>query len=57
MKVIYSDQSLISLEESLDFAIEQLEIPPEKISELIQKLFNRADSLSLSPYKGQKRMI
>jgi plasmid stabilization system protein ParE len=54
MKVIYSDQSLLSLEESLDFTIEQLEVPPEKVSELIQNLFNRADSLGLNPYKGQK---
>jgi plasmid stabilization system protein ParE len=54
MKVIYTDQSIISLEESLDFAIEEQELSPEKASELKSRLFDRADSLALNPYKGQR---
>jgi hypothetical protein len=54
MRVIYTDQSIISLEESLDFAIEERQLPQEKASELKSRLFDRADSLALNPYKGQR---
>jgi hypothetical protein len=30
MKVIYTSQSIDSLEESLNFAVEEQELPPEK---------------------------
>jgi len=53
MEVIYTAQSLYSLEESLDFAMNEQEISPEKISLLKTRLFDRADSLALNPYKGQ----
>jgi hypothetical protein len=49
MRVIYTDQSIISLEESLDFAIEERQLPQEKASELKSRLFDRADSLALNP--------
>jgi plasmid stabilization system protein ParE len=54
MRVIYTDQSIISLEESLDFAIEERQLPQEKASELKSRLFDRADSLALNPCKGQR---
>lgn len=54
MKVIYTDQSIDSLEESLDFAIEEQELPPEKAIQLKDRLFDRATSLALNPHKGQR---
>lgn len=54
MKVIYTDQSIDSLEESLNFAIEEQELPPENANLLKDHLFDRAASLALNPYKGQR---
>lgn len=54
MKVIYTDQSIESLEESLYFSINELGLSPEKAALLRVKLFNRADSLGLNPNKGQR---
>ena len=53
MKVIYTDQSIDSLEESLQFAVEEQDLSSEKASTLKDTLFDRADSLALNPYKGQ----
>ncbi|MEQ9300324.1 MAG: type II toxin-antitoxin system RelE/ParE family toxin [Cyclobacteriaceae bacterium] len=54
MKVTYTDQSIDSLQESLDFATEEQELPLGKASELKSRLFNRAESLVLNPYRGQR---
>lgn len=54
MKVIYTDQSINSLEESLKFSIEEQGLSPEKAASLKNQLFNRADSLALNPNKGQR---
>ena len=54
MIIIYTDQSIASLEESLDFAIEEQKLSPEKASQLKLRLFNRADNLLQNPYKGQR---
>lgn len=54
MKVIYTDQSLDSLHEVMDFLLEDLGIPIEKVSEIKTQLLDKADSLALNPYKGQK---
>lgn len=51
MKVIYTDQSIDSLEESLGFAVEEQKLTPEKVSLLRSRLFDRADSLALNPTK------
>lgn len=51
MKVIYTSQSIDSLEESLNFAIEEQEPPLEKATLLKDRLFDRADSLALNPLK------
>ena len=53
MKVIYTDQAIISLEESIRFYIEDQGLPLEKIDSLIDVLFNRADSLGQNPNLGQ----
>ncbi|MCC5929986.1 MAG: type II toxin-antitoxin system RelE/ParE family toxin [Cyclobacteriaceae bacterium] len=54
MKVIYTDQSLVSLREVIDFLLKDLGIPIEKVSEIKTQLLDKADSLALNPYKGQK---
>lgn len=54
MKVIYTDQSIDSLEESLKFSIEQQGLEPEKAASIKNQLFNRADGIALNPKKGQR---
>lgn len=54
MKVIYTDQSIDSLEESLYFSIEEQGLAPEKASSLKDQLFNRAESLAQNPNIGQR---
>ena len=53
MKVIYTDQAIDSLEESINFYRKKQKVPPEKIDEIITQLFDLADSLSENPYVGQ----
>jgi len=53
MEVVFTDQSLIHLEESLHFYITELEMPIEKALEIKDRLMQRARSLSNYPYKGQ----
>lgn len=54
MKVIYTDESLEGLEESLSFFRKKVEIPEHKLSELLTKLFDRADDLVNHPFSNQK---
>jgi plasmid stabilization system protein ParE len=54
MKVIYTDQSLDSFQEGVEFLLEDLGIPIEKVSEIKTQLLDKAESLALNPYKGQK---
>ncbi len=54
MKVVYTDQSIDSLEESLEFVIEEFELSPAKATELKDILLDRADSLAINPFKGQR---
>lgn len=54
MKVIYTEQSLESLQESMEFLLEDQELPIEKVSEIKTQLLNRADSLAENPHMGQK---
>ena len=56
MKVIYTDQSIDSLEEALTFAIAEQELSPEQVTELKNRLLDRADSLALNPQKGQREV-
>jgi hypothetical protein len=52
MKVIYTDQSLDSFQEGMEFLLEDLDIPIEKVSEIKTQLLDKAESLALNPYKG-----
>lgn len=54
MKVIYTDQSLDSLHEGMSFLLEDLGIPMDKVSKIKTQLLDKADSLAINPYKGQK---
>lgn len=53
MKVVYTDQSIDSLEELLEFTVEDQGLSPEKATSMKNQLFNRGDSLALNPYMGQ----
>lgn len=53
MKVIYTEQSVESLEELLRFLIEDQKLPIEKVVEIKDILLKKVDSLSDFPYKGQ----
>lgn len=57
MRVIYTDQSIDSLEESLCFSINELGLSPERAALIKDQLFNRADSLALNPNKGQREEL
>jgi len=54
MKVIYTHQSIKSLEESISFLLQQQDHTPEKAALLKDQLFDSADSLALNPEKGQQ---
>ncbi len=54
MKVIYTDQSIDSLEESLRFSMEELGLSTEKAASIKNQLLDRAGSLTQNPYKGQR---
>ncbi|PSL02950.1 type II toxin-antitoxin system RelE/ParE family toxin [Cecembia rubra] len=53
MKVIYTNQSLNSLEELIEFLKEKQGIPVTKINALIKNLLDKADHLKENPLKGQ----
>ena len=53
MKVVYTEQALQSLEESLDFLMEQ-EMPTDQIMATRERILDKADSLADSPWKGQQ---
>jgi len=52
MRVIYTDESLDSLSESLNFGMKVLGLSLEKVLLLQEELFDRADSLALNPQEG-----
>src|SRR5690606_10425117 len=53
MKVVYTDQSLDSLEELMIFLIEEQKIPLDKVLEMQTKILDKSDSLADHPYTGQ----
>ena len=55
MKLVYTEQSLVSLEEALEFIAPA--IPCEKLIEIRDKILNAADTLLLHPLKGQKEPL
>jgi len=53
MKIIYSDESIESLNQNLDFWIKKLRYSVEKAIEIRDRLLFRAESLSKNPGLGQ----
>lgn len=53
MKVIYTEQSLESLEESIHFLLNVRKISLEKVNEIRQQLLDKSDSLSYNSQIGQ----
>ncbi len=52
MKLIYTEQSLLTLEEALNFIA--TEVSPEKLIKIRDSILDAADSLILQPQQGQK---
>ena len=52
MKLVYTEQAHISLEEALYFIAPK--VTHEKLMQIRDKILNKADSLLLNPLKGQK---
>ncbi len=52
MKLIYTGQSLLALEEALDFIAP--EVSREKLIEIRDSILDAADTLTLQPLQGQK---
>jgi Txe/YoeB family toxin of Txe-Axe toxin-antitoxin module len=53
MKVVLTEQSLIRLEKSLRFYLEELEMPKAKVVKIKNRLIEKTKSLAKSPHKGQ----
>lgn len=52
MKLIYTDQSLQSLKETLEFLAPK--VPHEKLLEIRDKILDKADTLATDPYIDQE---
>lgn len=52
MKLVYTEQALASLEEALEFV--SLNVSPEKMIEIRDRILNKAETLLIQPLEGQK---
>ncbi|MEX0882089.1 MAG: type II toxin-antitoxin system RelE/ParE family toxin [Cyclobacteriaceae bacterium] len=53
MRVIYTDQSFESLEESIQFLLKVQKVPLEKAREIGNRLLDKVGSLAENPHIGQ----
>lgn len=53
MRLIYTDQSFESLEESLQFLLHVQKVPLDKVLEIRARLLIKAETLADHPYLGQ----
>jgi len=53
MRIVYTDQSFESLEESVQFLLKVRNVPLEKVLEIRNQLLDKADSLITNPQMGQ----
>lgn len=53
MRIVYTDQSFESLEESLQFLLKMQGVPLAKVLEIRNQLLDKADSLITNPHVGQ----
>lgn len=56
MKVIYTEQSLSSIQEAMEFLLVDLGIPVGKVSVIKTQLLDKADSLAFNPFLGQNEV-
>ena len=52
MRLVYTEQALVSLEETLEFIATK--VPHEKLIEIRDRILDKADTLLLQTLKGQK---
>ena len=52
MRLVYTEQALVSLEEALEFIATN--VSPEKLIEIRNRILDQADTLLFQPLKGQK---
>lgn len=52
MRLVYTEQAIVSLQESLDFL--PPDVSPEKREEIRDKILSKADKLLSSPQMGQR---
>jgi toxin ParE1/3/4 len=55
MKLVYTEQAIVSLEEVLEFIAPK--VTYEKLMEIRDEILNEADTLLLHPLKGQKEPL
>ena len=55
MKLVYTEQALISLEETLEFL--SIEVSYEKLIEIRDEILDAADTLLLQPLSGQREYL
>lgn len=55
MKLVYTEQSIVSLEEALEFISPH--VTYEKLLEIRNRILDKADTLLLQPQKGQKEPL
>ncbi len=53
MRVVYTEQSFESLEESIQFLLKVQKVPLEKVVKIRNQLLDRADGLITNPHIGQ----
>jgi plasmid stabilization system protein ParE len=52
MRLVYTEQAIVSLQECLDFF--PADVPAKKINEVRDRILDRADKLLENPYLGQQ---
>ena len=55
MKLVYTEQALVSLEETLEFIAQK--VSNEKLIEIKDRILNKADTLLKQPLIGQKEPL
>ena len=55
MKLVYTEQALVSLEEALEFIAPN--VSQKKLLEIRDQILDKADTLLLHPLKGQKEPL
>lgn len=53
MKVVFTEQSLISLQETVDFLNQQIHLSKEKVQQIIEQILKRTEELENFPEAGQ----